>query len=718
MCTLFDKKILRNVVVFAVCFVVMLTSAITVRGEELPERNQSNKYSDILGSYVTDYSIEQNSIKTICLAYGYDLSSCKIADESIVRIENLNYKYDEVKIRGLKEGTTTVTITSVDGDSVICNITVRSCFEELENSYVISIGEKIRIAASSYMESYTWKSDNHSIVRVVQSEGDYYYCATIEGVKKGTTNVTVANERGETKQIKVTVKTLDLKIEESNGTLINSITLKKGRDKDIYLSYGNTSLEDCTIKISDSNVVSVTNGNWVTSDNRGCIYVKGLDLGDATITITNKYGESATIKVKVYASIDYIYFEQEEYYLFMGEQVKLNYFMSPYNTNNTMVYEVTKLDGDGDIVVSDDGVVTPKGEGRFRVKVYGEETRDPAAECYVEVFEPYFMYDSYEVYKGSSLKLWLVGGRDDAKWTTSNPAVATVDNNGNVTGKSAGKATITANTGGFIVSEVITVVNPRMSKQSVKMYKNKSISLKVYGSKGAVKWSSSNKKVATVSNKGKVTSKAVGTAIITAKVAGKKYTCKVTVKGPELNVKSKGLYANQTYQLKLNGTKVKPKWKSSNPKIAKVSSKGKITAVKKGTVTITAKANGKAYKCKIKVYNNQKSFKVNKDIFEYEHGKPSIVLSKAYFSGGKLKVDLYVMNNSSYRAKKLNYINYKLYDNDRNVIAYQSFKNVKLNIGPYSYKKITLTYSSKNIKQKNVILNRGISTYGTYSYVY
>lgn len=55
------------------------------------------------------------------------------------------------------------------------------------------------------------------------------------------------------------------------------------------------------------------------------------------------------------------------------------------------------------------------------------------------------------------------------------------------------------------------------------------VTLKVTGTKKVVKWSSSNKQVATVTKKGKVTAKQAGTATITAKVGKKKYKCKVTV---------------------------------------------------------------------------------------------------------------------------------------------------------------------------------------------
>lgn len=66
------------------------------------------------------------------------------------------------------------------------------------------------------------------------------------------------------------------------------------------------------------------------------------------------------------------------------------------------------------------------------------------------------------------------------------------------------------------------------------IYEGDSFTLKVSGTKKKVKWSSSNKKVATVSSKGVVKGKNGGsdrkTCKITAEVGSKKYVCKVTVK--------------------------------------------------------------------------------------------------------------------------------------------------------------------------------------------
>lgn len=69
----------------------------------------------------------------------------------------------------------------------------------------------------------------------------------------------------------------------------------------------------------------------------------------------------------------------------------------------------------------------------------------------------------------------------------------------------------------------------------------------------------------------------------------------------KLNKQKATLTVGDTLQLKISGTKSKVTWSSSNKKIAKVSKKGKVTAIKAGTATITAKVKGKKYKCKITV---------------------------------------------------------------------------------------------------------------------
>lgn len=60
-----------------------------------------------------------------------------------------------------------------------------------------------------------------------------------------------------------------------------------------------------------------------------------------------------------------------------------------------------------------------------------------------------------------------------------------------------------------------------------------------------------------------------------------------------------------SYTLKINGTKEKVTWKSSNSKIAKVDKSGKVTGVKEGNATITATVGKKSYTCKVTVIKQE-----------------------------------------------------------------------------------------------------------------
>lgn len=52
----------------------------------------------------------------------------------------------------------------------------------------------------------------------------------------------------------------------------------------------------------------------------------------------------------------------------------------------------------------------------------------------------------------------------------------------------------------------------------------------------------------------------------------------------------------------VNNTGEKASYKSSNKNVVAVDSKGKLIAKGKGNANITAKVNGKTYKCKVYVY--------------------------------------------------------------------------------------------------------------------
>ncbi len=197
-----------------------------------------------------------------------------------------------------------------------------------------------------------------------------------------------------------------------------------------------------------------------------------------------------------------------------------------------------------------------------------------------------------------------------------------------------------------------------LNKSVYTLKKGKTVKLKAVLNKAAkrkgVKWSSSNRKVATVSKNGKVTAKRKGKAAITATVkeTSVKARCKITVGIPvsrvTLNRRSLTLKTGQSFSLK---TSISPKkasvkkvnYKSSNKRVASVSKKGVIQAVSAGTVKITATAadgSGKRAVCTVKVEEPETANETTKP---KETPKPQ---------GGKLLVAYFSWSGTSERIAK------------------------------------------------------------------
>lgn len=205
---------------------------------------------------------------------------------------------------------------------------------------------------------------------------------------------------------------------------------------------------------------------------------------------------------------------------------------------------------------------------------------------------------------GKSANLKVSGTNKKVKWSTSEKTIVTVSQEGKVTGKNAGTATITAKVGKQSLQCKVTV-RATLNRTTATIAKNGSIKLSL---KGAIvkSFNSSNKKIATVSKEGKVVAKRKGKATITVvDVNGKKYICKITVEDPSLNKKSVTLQIKQSYRLKLNGNTQKVSWSSSNESVARVDSKGRVTAYSEGNAVITAKVGNKSFKCKITVKSEE-----------------------------------------------------------------------------------------------------------------
>ena len=137
-----------------------------------------------------------------------------------------------------------------------------------------------------------------------------------------------------------------------------------------------------------------------------------------------------------------------------------------------------------------------------------------------------------------------------------------------------------------------------------------SIAVTPVTSKEKVTYSSSNKKVATVSSKGVIKAKKAGTAKITVKSGSKKVVVTVKVTGVKTTKLSgvpatKKIAKGKSFKIKAaatpKNTDEKITFKTSNKKVATVTSKGVVKGLKKGTATITVQSGSKKMTCKVTV---------------------------------------------------------------------------------------------------------------------
>ena len=276
------------------------------------------------------------------------------------------------------------------------------------------------------------------------------------------------------------------------------------------------------------------------------------------------------------------------------------------NTALTVNGTVDTLQADANVTVSGNGDIKKQtGSGQISVSVAGVSL-DKTEIVLVE---------------GSSEKLTATVEPANATnkgvtWSSDHEAIATVDQNGAVTARRGGQATITVTTedGGKTATCKVTVNAPQtvpvtgvtLDKAELTLEKGSTGTLKATvapqnATNNTVTWSSNNPEVATVDSTGKVVAQKPGNATITVTTVdgNKTATCEVTVKETPVAVTGVGLNTNQV-ELSVgegnelqatvtpeNATNQKVTWKSNDTTIAKVDENGKVVGQKPGTTTIT-----------------------------------------------------------------------------------------------------------------------------------
>lgn len=233
--------------------------------------------------------------------------------------------------------------------------------------------------------------------------------------------------------------------------------------------------------------------------------------------------------------------------LVKGESYTLTKTISPANA----VQNVTWSSSNKNVATVSKGVVTAHKKGTAYITVKTSNGKTAQCKVTVKIAPTAIKLTPASVTLGEgesySLKKSISPSKADksCKWSSSNSSVAKVSK-GKVTAKTPGTAYITAKTSNGKTAQCKVTVkaaptNVKIKPARVKLKKGKKRTISGYINSGSyangsnIKWSTSNKKIATVKKgKGKkavITAKSKGTAYIKIKLYnGKTATCKVKVK--------------------------------------------------------------------------------------------------------------------------------------------------------------------------------------------
>ena len=273
-------------------------------------------------------------------------------------------------VKGLKEGSATITVTTKDGSkTATCKVTVSKPVSTIavtgvslnKTSLSLTVGGSQSLSATvspsnASDKSVSWKSSNTSVATVDGS-------GNVKAVKAGTATVTVTTKDGsKTATCKVTVK--------SSSVAVTSISLNK---KDLYLSEGESEKLIVTFNPSDATNKEVTwesdTPSKATVDNNG--NVKAVKAGTATITVTTKDGSRiARCLVHVSAAVinvTGVSVSPTSVTLAEGERKELTATVKPSNATKK---SVTWTSSNTTVAtVSTSGLVTAKSAGTATITV-------------------------------------------------------------------------------------------------------------------------------------------------------------------------------------------------------------------------------------------------------------------------------------------------------------------------------------------------------------
>ena len=409
---------------------------------------------------------------------------------------------------------------------------------------------------------------------------------------------------------------------------------------EINLQIGKTQQLKATVipeNAKNKNVTwSTSNSTVATVDQNGV--VRGVGNGTCEILVETEEGaKRAHCIVHVTVPVTGVSLAQETASIYTTKTLKLTATVYPSNaTDKSLTWSSSKPSVA--TVDAKTGLITGVGHGDTIITVKTNDGGYHAA-CIVTVYKKTEVTgislntESRALYVGNTYQLKATvepttATFPEVTWKSDNTSVATVDQFGLVRAVGVGTTfiSVSSNDNPFIVKKCkivssIQTTGVKLNVDSIELYETATKMLKATvepsnaTNKGVI-WSSSDPSVASVSVDGVVTAISRGTAVITCTTKDSSKTAKCTVKvlktikSTSVSLDIRSLTLDDGKSEKLTAT-IRPSnvsitsltWKTSNKKVATVSSSGVVKAVGPGkcTITVITKDTGKKATCKVTV---------------------------------------------------------------------------------------------------------------------
>lgn len=166
-----------------------------------------------------------------------------------------------------------------------------------------------------------------------------------------------------------------VQIEKIDVKIDNNI-IQKGETKNVQVTIYPEEANNHKLQYTSSNIEVATVDNYGT--------IKGIGSGNAIITVKAEENNIKNeLKVEVYSKVTDVFLDQNEIYMNVGEELKINGIIKPDDANNKAI--LYNSENPNIVTITENGEIYAKEEGTTIITAYSAENNSLKAECKVNV---------------------------------------------------------------------------------------------------------------------------------------------------------------------------------------------------------------------------------------------------------------------------------------------------------------------------------------------